>query len=132
MKVSLGETLVTMHIYACQIICSKSNCETMHHWFFLLEITVTKIMNNLNVCSSHSYLYPRYRFNYATCYWNACARPGKWVVIYMCVRDIHLTSISTIVGLDFRTVLTVWNCFVFHFIEARLSNTNPTKGWEVN
>ena len=85
----------------------------MHYWFFLLKITVVKIMNNLNVCSSHSYLYPRYRFNYATCYWNACARPGKWVVIYMCVRDIHLTSISTIVGLDFRTVLTVW---IFFFI----------------
>jgi hypothetical protein len=47
---------------ACQIFCSKSNCETMYHWFFLLEITVVKIMNNLNVCSAHSYLYPRSRF----------------------------------------------------------------------
>ena len=45
--------------HACQIFCSKSNCETMYHWFFLLEITVVKIMNNLNVCSAHSYLYPR-------------------------------------------------------------------------
>jgi len=48
--------------HACQIFCSKSNCETMYHWFFLLEITVAKIMNNLNVCSAHSYLYPRSRF----------------------------------------------------------------------
>ena len=49
--------------YACQIFCSKSNCETMYHRFFLLEITVVKIMNNLNVCSAHSYLFPRYQFN---------------------------------------------------------------------
>jgi hypothetical protein len=42
--------------HACQIFSSKGNCETMDHWFFLLEITVVKIMNNLNVCSAHSYL----------------------------------------------------------------------------
>jgi hypothetical protein len=34
--------------HACQIFCSKSNCETIYHWFFLLEITMVKIMNNLN------------------------------------------------------------------------------------
>jgi hypothetical protein len=28
--------------HACQIFCSKSNCETMYHWFFLLEITMVK------------------------------------------------------------------------------------------
>jgi hypothetical protein len=50
--------------HACQIFCSKGNCETMYHWFFLLEITVAKIMNNLNVCSAHSYLYPRFQFNW--------------------------------------------------------------------
>ena len=51
--------------HACQIFCSKGNCETMYHWFFLLEITVVKIMNNLNVGSAHSYLYPRSRFKEA-------------------------------------------------------------------
>jgi hypothetical protein len=45
--------------HACQIFCSKSNCETMYHWFFLLEITVVKKMKNLNVCPAHSYLYWR-------------------------------------------------------------------------
>ena len=45
--------------HACQIFCSKSNCETMYHWYFLLEITVVKIMNNLNACSAHNYLYAR-------------------------------------------------------------------------
>jgi hypothetical protein len=35
----------------------------MYYWFFLLEITVVKIMINLNICSAHSYLYPRSRFN---------------------------------------------------------------------
>jgi hypothetical protein len=48
----------------CQIFWSKSNCETKYHWFLLLEITVAKIMNNLNVCSADSYLYPRSRFKY--------------------------------------------------------------------
>ena len=48
--------------HACLIFCSKSNCETVYRWFFLFEITVLKIMNNLNVCSAHSYLYPRSRF----------------------------------------------------------------------
>ena len=49
--------------HACQIFCTKSNCETMYHSVFLLEITVVKIMNNMNDCSAHSYLYPRSRFN---------------------------------------------------------------------
>jgi hypothetical protein len=50
--------------HACQIFCSKINCATMYmfHWFFLLEKTVVNIMNNLNVCSAHSYLYHRSRF----------------------------------------------------------------------
>ena len=50
--------------HACQIFCSKNNCEIMYHWFVLLEIAVVKIMKNLNVCSAHSYLYPRSRFNH--------------------------------------------------------------------
>ena len=48
--------------HACQMFCSKCNCETMHHWCFLLEITVVKILNNLNVFSAHCYLYPRSPF----------------------------------------------------------------------
>ena len=59
--------------HACQIFCFKSNCETMYHWFFLLEITVVKIMNNLNVCSAHSYLYTRSRFKS----WNLTMEWGK-------------------------------------------------------
>jgi hypothetical protein len=48
--------------HVCQIFASKGNGETMYHWFFLLEIIVVEIMNNLNVCSAHSYLYPWSRF----------------------------------------------------------------------
>ena len=40
--------------------------ETMYRRFFLLEITVAKIMNNLNVWSAHSYLYPRSQFKLLT------------------------------------------------------------------
>ena len=78
--------------HTCQIVCSKSNCETMYHWFFLLEITVVKIMNNLNVCSAHSYLYPQSRFNPVTFYWSACTKPGKWVIIYLCVNGVDFVS----------------------------------------
>ena len=49
--------------HACQIFWSKSNCETIYHSVFLLEITVVKTMNNMNDCSARSYLYPRSRFN---------------------------------------------------------------------
>jgi hypothetical protein len=34
----------------------------LYHWFFLLDITMVKKMNNLNDCSAHSYLYLRSRF----------------------------------------------------------------------
>jgi len=53
--------------HACQIFYSKSKCGNMYHWFFILEITVVKKMNNLNVCSSHSYLYPQSRFKFPLC-----------------------------------------------------------------
>ena len=54
--------------HACQIYFSKGNCESVYHWFFLLEITVSKLLNYLNVCSSHSYLYPRSRFKNISMY----------------------------------------------------------------
>ena len=92
--------------HACQIFCSKSYCETMYHWFFLFEITMVKIMNNLNVCSAHSYLYHRSRFKdvqcrhvllYVNCYCNYINEgKWKWAVIYMCVTQAStLTYFST-------------------------------------
>ena len=63
--------------HACWIFYSKSNCETMYHWFVLLEITVVKKMNNMNVCSSHSYLYPRCRFKWLRYYWREKETQGQ-------------------------------------------------------
>ena len=63
--------------HACQIICSKSNCETMYHWLFPSrdnQITVVKIMNNLNICSAHSYLYSQSWFKNTI--WNLYIRSG--------------------------------------------------------
>jgi hypothetical protein len=74
--------------HACQIFCSKSNCETMYHWFFLLEITVVKIMNNLNVCSAHSYLYPRSRFKTMFMYYY----DPPWPLISMSDYDFFFGS----------------------------------------
>ena len=67
--------------HTCQIFCSKSNCETMYHWFFLLEISVAKIMINLNVCSAHSYLCTWSRFNPKNCYGRNCV--FIWYVSHM-------------------------------------------------
>jgi hypothetical protein len=46
----------------------------MYQWFFLLEITVVDILHNLNVCSAHSYLYPRSRFNRASLSISSCRK----------------------------------------------------------
>ena len=67
--------------HTCRIFCTNSYCETMHHWFFLLEISVAKIMTNLNVCSAHSYLFPWSRFNVKNCYGRNCA--FIWYVSHM-------------------------------------------------
>ena len=76
--------------HVSQIFCSKSNCETtcMYNGFFLLEITVVKIKNNLNVCSAHSYLYPRSRFS-ALLVWQYCyfEQVGKWAVSMNIILD---------------------------------------------
>ena len=86
--------------HACQIFCSKSYCETMYHWFFLFEITMVKIMNNLNVCSAHSYSYHRSRFKdvqcrqvllYVNCYCNYINEgKWKWAVIYVCYAGLYI------------------------------------------
>ena len=82
--------------HACQIFCSKSNCEIMYQWFVLLEITVDKIMNNLNVCSTHSYLYPRSWFN-----------AGDYARFF----DIPLFSFSTFLTFSLFLFLFLF-CFV--------------------
>ena len=80
--------------HACQIFCSKSNCETIYHWFFLLEITMVKIMNNLNVCT------PTAIYTHG---------PGlRTTVPLVCVLGIHFASIFMIFRFKFRTVLMVW------------------------
>jgi hypothetical protein len=35
---------------------------------------------------------PLNKFNPATFYWSACIKPGKWVVMYICVRVIYFGS----------------------------------------
>lgn len=56
-------------------------------------------------------------YNYlhsATLYWSACPKPIKWIVtyMYMCVRTIDYSSVSTIFLLDFPTV---WYVLLFIF-----------------
>ena len=42
-------------------------------------------------------------FNSTTFYWSACTKPGKWVVMYLCVRGIDFASFY-----DFD--IWFWNC----------------------
>jgi hypothetical protein len=53
--------------HACQIFWSISNWSYV--WLIFPprdEITVVKIMNNLNVCPAHSYLFPRSQFKHTS------------------------------------------------------------------
>jgi hypothetical protein len=94
----------------------------MYHWFFLFEITMVKIMNNLNVCSAHSYLYHRSRFKdvqcrhvllYVNCYCNNI-NEGKWKwaftghVGHVTYSFINMLFISMII-------------FVYHSINKAIS-----------
>jgi len=54
----------------------------------------------------------------ATFYWNACAKPGKWAVMYFCVRDIDFASF-------YDCDIWFWNCsdsgiFCFSFYNTVL------------
>ena len=78
---SFGGRNISNH--ACQIFCSKSYCETVYHWFFLLEITVAKIMKNLNVCSAHSYLYPQSQFKSTCIKHQSINESYMYIIMYM-------------------------------------------------
>jgi hypothetical protein len=39
---------------------------------------------------------------------SVCTRPGKWTVMYLCVRSIGVCLSSRILPHDFGTVLTLW------------------------
>ena len=32
-------------------------------------------------------------FSTATIFWSACTMPGKWIVMYLCARDIEFASV---------------------------------------
>ena len=64
----------------------------------------------------------------ANFYWNACIKPGKWAVMYLCVRSVDLASfcdfsigflncsdsvVFSVFLLDFWTVPTVWYSLFF-------------------
>ena len=54
-------------------------------------------------------------------YWSSYAKPGKWEVMYLCVRgiDLHLSKSLTF---DFGIVPTMWYLFLFYpFIFTRLN-----------
>jgi hypothetical protein len=53
------------------------------HWYFILEITVVKIMNNLNVFSAHSYVYPLSRYKQILRY-RAETKYGRDIPTEMC------------------------------------------------
>jgi hypothetical protein len=56
-----SDFLLFLDLFLIRLKVSRG--ETLVKYFAPREITMVKIMNNLNVCSAHSYLYPRSRSN---------------------------------------------------------------------
>ena len=47
------------------------------------------------------------KFNLTIFYWNASERPGKWAVMYMCVRGMNFAFVFMIYRFDFGNLQTV-------------------------
>jgi hypothetical protein len=54
------------------------------YWFWFCQFSTKYLFENLNKGTK--------RFNPATFYWSACANPGKWAVMYLCVRGTDFAS----------------------------------------
>jgi hypothetical protein len=108
--------------HACQIFCSKSNCETMYHWFFLLEITVVKIMNKLNVILPYVDIDPTIDEFFKRSYswgimdkWNKPLSLCSWYICRMVDHPdlnrecgiyetvCHMTNVTNLRNLNFRS-----------------------------
>jgi hypothetical protein len=50
--------------------------------------------------------------NLTTVYWSVCAKTEMWVVMYMCVQNINVASVSTVIRLESRTVPIM--CYSFY------------------
>ena len=111
LKVSKGGTLVTMPV---KYLAPKV---TVKLWFFILEITVVKIMNNLNICPAHSYLYPRSRFTNLLI-WYVCIssqNDKKKSIFDLVLHCICMTVVPcTKVFKDFPSV---WSYKIFEYYQ---------------
>jgi len=73
----------------------------------------------------------------ATLYWSVCAKPGRWAVMYMCIRCINFVSISTTLRFNFGTVLTIWYFRVSFYYYINLlyflfGRTELNRSWQKN
>ena len=69
-----------------------------------------------------------FKFNPATCYWSACAKPRKWSVVYMCVRcidfaffyDFDIWFWNSSDGVDFLFFIQILDHYIFVFVQCSI------------
>ena len=56
-----------------------------------------------------------FNFSHSTFYWNSCTKPGKWAIIYICLRVINFASVSMIFLLDFAIFFVFFVLYSFRY-----------------
>jgi hypothetical protein len=87
-------------------------------WYFICEddilLTCEKYLHGYIISLRGEACAHKKYFNSATFYWRACTNHEKWEVMYMHVRGIDASSVSTVCLYDFGNVRIVWySLFVF-------------------
>jgi hypothetical protein len=92
----------------------------MYHWFVLLEITVVKVMNNLNACSAHSYLYPLFRFKSVILVFNLSCNHSMLLssTYYM---DVLWCLMTLSIFLLYHDGPNIWQAWSLVFLPTKLS-----------
>ena len=91
----------------------KYNAYSFKHYYFTLLKLNSVFFSPVNL---NKIFGPKKYCDPATFYWGACSRPGKWAVMYLCVRGIDFAFYTNFL-FDFGSDLTVWYVLFFavHF-----------------
>ena len=81
------------------------------HYANIFDITLTVstlLLDSVVIYCWSSLVKPR------AFYWSVCIKPGKWAVMYLCIRGIDFDAFYDLI-LDFRAVPTVYYFGLFFF-----------------
>ena len=126
-------------LQAINNVGKEETCQSEVQMFLLIKFT--HLTSNLDWgwfistlihgsrCGLHAWLHWYTKLNQpATFCWSACTNPRNWVVMYICVRFIDFSTVSTIIRLGFVIVSTVWY-LVLHYIANDTSEINTSVTW---